>query len=145
MSKKYMPKDVFEVGVSSIAKLHLTSGGKSLEELADLIWENYSRDLLDDGVTNDMISAASQAITWLEENNAPSINELFHHFQYFCINYDDEGNPKTKKIFNGILFDKSVKDSRRVEKYLRKIQVYYIGAKAGVMPLAPSGWSLGNR
>ena len=144
MRKKYMPNDVFEVGVSTIAKLHFASG-KSIEELASILWGNYSKSIIDDGVVDDMISAATQAISWLEQNSAPSIDELFHHFQYFCVSYDDEGNPKKKKVLNGLLFAKSVQDTRRVEKFLRKLEVYYIGAKSGIMPLAPSGWSLGNR
>lgn len=144
MAKKYMPKDVFEVGVSTIAKAYLTTG-RGLEELANMMWDGYSSSIIDDGVVEDLVKAASKVITWLEDQNAPSIPGLFHHFQYFCINFDDEGKPKKKKLFNGLWFQKVVPQPNRVEDFTRKLQVYYIGARAGVMPLAPEGWSLSNR
>jgi len=136
MSKKYMPKDVFEGAVCVIAKHHVISK-KNIEEFAIEIWDGYSQSIINDGVVNDMTSAASSAIFWLNENNSPDIGEFFHHFQYFCMNFDDNGNPKKKKIFNGLWFSKSIQDNERVENYMKKLRSYYIGAKSGIMPLSP--------
>ena len=141
MKKIYMPKDVFEVGVSSIAKVHLVTE-KSIEEVANVVWNNYSEQIIDDGVVEDMVTASKRAIDLLQEWGAPSIPELFTHFQHFCIHCDDAGEPKKKKIFNGLRFQKSIKDEERIKRYLKKLEVYYIGAKSGLMPLAPDGWSL---
>lgn len=144
MAKKYMPKDLFEVASSMIAKLHLTTGD-DIQSLANEIWSGYSNGIIDDGVLKDLVLASSSAIEWLEKENFENIPAFFHHFTYFSINFNDDGSKKRKKFFNGLLFSKSAQDTQRVQKYLKKIKIYYIGILSGVMPMAPEGWSLSNR
>lgn len=143
MKKRYMPKDVFEVGVSTVAKIHLHTG-KDIEELAKTVWHGYEGDIIDDGVLKDIERASTDALAWLRQQDAPDIAEFFHHFSYFCMNYDDSGNPKKKKLFSGLWFQKTEPDTSRVERYLNKLKSYYVGVSAGIMPVAPRGWSLSN-
>lgn len=62
MAKKYMPKDVFEVGVCSIAKVHLGTN-KTLEEVANAVWRHYSDSIIDDGVVTDMVRAVRESVS----------------------------------------------------------------------------------
>lgn len=143
MAKKYMPKDVFEVASSMIARFHLITG-EEIQPIANQIWSGYSNDIIDDGVLNDLIIASSSAIDWLRKEKFENIPAFFHHLTYFSINFNDDGSKKNKKLLNGLWFSKSQQDNQRVQKYLQKIKIYYIGIKVGVMPLAPDGWSLSN-
>jgi hypothetical protein len=144
MAKKNMSKDVFEACVSSIAIHHLTTG-KTIDELASIVWEGYAQDVADDNVALDLSAATKQSLSFLNETNSTEIAEFFNHFQFFCLNYDDLGKQKKKKIFNGLWFEKPEQTPHRVNDYLRKIKSYWVGAKSGLMPLAPSGWSMSNR
>ncbi len=140
----YMPQDVFEVGAASIAKMHLDLG-HPVDELAADIWKDCATANIDDGVENDLKNAATEAIQMLETLEAPSPAEFLHHFQYFTIHYDEEGKPRKKKIFGGTWFNKAAQNKNRRQDFIKRLKLYYIGAIAGSMPLAPDGWSLGGR
>lgn len=140
MAKKYMPRDVFEVGVATVARMHLLSG-KPPEDIAIMAWQSYAASLIDDGVVPDLVRAAADGIAWLQKNNAPALPEFFHHLQWYLLHHDDQGRPKRRKLFNGLLFQRSVKDPDRVANFHKKLVAYYVGLTTGLMPPAPQGWS----
>ena len=140
----YMPQRVFEVGAASIAKMHLDLG-RPVDALAAEIWENYATAYINDGVENDLKNAATEAIQMLETLEAPSPAEFLNHFQYFTIHYDEEGKPRKKKMFGGTWFNKAAQNKNRRQDFIKRLSSYYIGAIAGLMPLAPDGWSIGSR
>lgn len=147
MTKKYMSSWVFETGVTTIAKLHLTTN-KPVEELARILWnEGYQRTIKDDGVVPDMTSAVSQALEWLRKMQAKDLPDFLHHLQWYCACFDDDGKYKRKKLLDGLWFQKSIQDPQRVEHFMEKLTRYYIGLVAGLrnFPPAPDGWSLHNR
>ena len=135
----YMPQRVFEVGAASIAKVHLLKG-ISIAESAAALWAQYSTSYIDDGVEEDLKSAAVEAIKTLEEMEEPSPIKLLHHFQYFTINYDEEGKPRKKKLFGGTLFSRDPQNKNRKQDFLQRLAAYYAGVRASIMPLAPEGW-----
>jgi hypothetical protein len=144
MAKKYMPKDVFEVASSMLAQCHIETG-EEIQPIAEQIWSGYSNSIIDDGIVNDLISAATTAIQFLEKENFENKPGYFHHFTYYCMNFNDDWNMKKRKLLNGLWFAKSQQDRNRVENYLKKVKIYYIGIKSGIIPTAPDGWSLSNR
>lgn len=144
MAKKHMPQDVFEVGVVTVARMHLLSG-KPPEEIAMLAWQNYSASLIDDGVVPDLVRAVTESIAWLNQNDAPALQEFFHHLQWYLLHHDDQGKRKRRKLFDGLLFQRSIKDKDRVAKFHDKLVAYYVGLTTGVMPPAPRGWSFTSK
>lgn len=144
MKKKYMPRDVFEVGAATTAKLHLSTN-IPLEDLANRIWSGYSGSIIDDDVVSDWVEAASEGIASMRKNNAEALREFFHHLQWYCMCHDDKGRPKRRRLFDGLRFQKSIQDPERVENFVMKLTVYYAGLVSGLFPPAPDGWSLSNR
>lgn len=144
MGKKYMPRDVFEVGVATVARMHLLSG-KPLEDIATMAWQGYASSIIDDGVVSDLVRAANDGIAWLQKNDAPALQEFFHHLQWYLLHHDDQGRPKRRKWLNGLMFSRSVKDVDRVGNFQKKLVAYYVGLTAGAMPPAPQGWSFSGK
>ena len=143
MAKKYMTQRVFNMGAASIAKIHLLTG-KSIEELAAMVFSSYRESYVDDGTEGDWVISARVALKLLEDQEAPSPDELLNHFQYFVENYEPDGLPRKKGLFGGTLFNKAEQNLKRKEDFLKLLESYYIGARAGIVPLAPAGWP-GNR
>ena len=143
MAKRYMPQRVFSVGAASIAKMHLLTG-KSIEEVAAMVFASYKDSYIDDGTEGDWVASAREALKFLEENEVPTPAELLNHFQYFVENYEPDGSPRKKRIFGGTMFNKAEQNIQRKENFLKLLESYYIGARSGIVPLAPAGWP-GNR
>jgi hypothetical protein len=57
----YMPQDLFEFGAVTIAKIHV-SGGRSIEDLAMKLSEDYKYDYLEDGLLGDWVEAARSVV-----------------------------------------------------------------------------------
>lgn len=136
MAKQYMPQRVFSYGAASIAKLHLLTG-KSIEALATMAFASYRQSYIDDGTEKDWVVSARQALKFLEENEAPAPDKLLDHFRYFVEHYEPDSSPRKKRIFGGTMFDKAKQNIRRKEDFLKSLESYYIGARAGIVPLGP--------
>lgn len=134
-----MPQDVFEYGVCTISKAVL-SKKFSLNEVVEIIWQGYEKDIIDDGIKDDFELASLEAIEWLEENEAPAIKEFFHHFQWYCLHFDEEGKEREKKLLNGLFFTKSKQNLNRVADFLKRMKLYYFLAASGLAKLAPDEW-----
>jgi hypothetical protein len=141
MAKKYMPKDLFQVGSASVALFHLVSGHPT-DEIASLVWQGYASSIIDDGVAPDLSRAANGGITWLQNIDAPVLPIFFTNLQWYLIHHDDQGKRKKSKLFDGLLFARSIEDPDRVEKFQKTLMAYYFGLITGAMPAAPPGWSI---
>jgi hypothetical protein len=143
MIKKYMPQRVFNFGAASIVKAHLLTG-REIEEIATKIFASYRNSYIDDGTEKDWILAAHEALIFIENNEVPAPTELLNHFQYFVDNYESDGRPRKKRIFGGTIFNKAKQNLQRKEDFIKLLESYYVGARAGIVPIAPAGWP-GNR
>jgi hypothetical protein len=117
MAKRYMPQRVFNYGAASIAKMHLLTG-KSVEEIATIVFSSYKHSYIDDGTERDWIISTRQSLTFLKERKAPAPTELLNHFQYFVDNYEPDGLPRRKRLFGGTIFNKAEQNPRRKEDFL---------------------------
>lgn len=143
MRKKYMPRDVFEVGAATVARMHLLSG-KPPEDIAMMAWQNYASSIIDDNVVQDLVRAAEEGVAWLQKINAPALPEFFDHLRWYLLHHDDQGNPRRRKWLNGLMFSRSRKDVDRVDNFHKKLVAYYVGLTTGQMPPAPQGWSFSD-
>ena len=131
MAKQYVSQRLFNCGSASIAKLHLSTG-KSLEELAAMLFDSYRKSCIDDGLEEDWVASAREALKFLEENDAPAPGHLLDHFQYFVEHYEPDGSPRKKNIFGRIKPSKAKAGIHRKENFLKSLKSYYTGALAGV-------------
>ena len=143
LRKKYMPQAVFDAGASFIAWAHLVTG-EPIEVHAAKLFVGYRNAYINDGAEHDWILAARQALTTLEELQAPAPEALLNHFRYFVQNFDASGRPRKKRLFGGTLFDQAPQNPHRKEDFLRLLKQYYVGARVGMVPLAPPGWGSGE-
>jgi len=139
VSKKHLPKPVFEVASVSVARMHLASA-KPLRELAESIWAEYQTQCHDPRAVDDLTSSAASLVSWLTEKQLPSPQHLLRHLQHFCQMFEDDGRPKKRRLFNGLRFQPDSYDPQRVAVFVRKAQVYCASAQSGLVPLAPEGY-----
>jgi hypothetical protein len=139
MSAKPLPKAVFEVGAISIVRINLATG-KPFHEAAQAIWAGYARQVEDPSAVDDWMNAAEQLVAWLEKISPPAPAELMRHLQHFCQMFEDDGRPRKKRLFNGLMFSKNDYDTARVAKLIKKAQVYCTLAQGGFVPLAPESY-----
>jgi hypothetical protein len=137
--KKHLPKAVFEVGATAIARIHVATG-RPLSSIAKSIWAEYERQCEDASAEKELAAAAEAVLLWIQERNLPSREHLLRHLQYFCQAFDDDGRPKKKKLLGGLWFQSDTYQPDRVQAYLRKAQVYCASAQSGLVPLAPEGY-----
>jgi hypothetical protein len=136
VSKKHLPKVIFEVGAVAVARIHLATD-KSIDRAVQSIWTEYERQCHDPEAIADLTSAATQILAWTQEKAFPALPQLLRHLQYFCQTFEDDGRPKKRKLLDGLWFQKDDYDPNRVQILVRKAQVYCVSAQAGLAPFAP--------
>ena len=65
MTNKRLPKAVFEVGATAIARMHI-SAGEPVASLAEAVWAEYASQCDDPTAVLDWISAANQCIAFIQ-------------------------------------------------------------------------------
>lgn len=144
MAKRYIPNDVFESGACLIADTCI-QGVVPAEEALALLWDGYKDSVIDDGVLRHWLSAGTRASSWLEYQNVENPEEFIRNFWWYVLNYDEEGNVRKKRLFNGLLFSRPEPDEFRDEHFLTRMKRYYMQYRDGEAKLAPSGWFPGGR
>jgi hypothetical protein len=139
VSKKHLPKAVFEVAAVAVARIHLATA-KPLAEVASSIWAQYERQCEDPSADSDMTAAADALLNWLREKEFAALPQLLRHFQYFCQAFEDNGRPKKRRLFDGLRFQKEDHNPQRVPTFVRKAQVYCVSAQSSLVPLAPDSY-----
>lgn len=145
---KTLPDDVFQVGAITLAKLHLRAG-KSIEQMAETLWRDYSSSYDDPEALRDWIKAANVIVEYLRnEIQHPHAAAVAHHAQYYCMHFDDEGQ-KRKRGLGGLfraLSSPSIPRnpvSDRTAVLLTKFKRYQSALDAGLnVPEAPDGWGM---
>ena len=138
MSKKRLPKAVFEAGSVAVARIHLASS-KPLPLIATSIWSEYEAQCEDPTAAEEMTTAARSLLDGIEDKKMPEPQHLLRHLQYFCQAFEDDGRPR-RKFLNGLWFRKENYDPRRSEVFIRKAKVYCAALQSGLVPLAPTGY-----
>jgi hypothetical protein len=137
-----LPDDIFQVGALSLAKFHLHDGS-SIQDFAIKIWDGYRKQVEDPKAIGDMVAAASEIVRYLKERNHEFPVAVVRCAQYFCMNFDDEGNKRKKGLLGGLWFSSTPTSVDRVAKLIRKFKIYQVAADSGLdIPMPPDEWRL---
>ena len=135
MKKKYIDQMMFDYLAATVAKLSLMYP-RSDEQITEELWSGYQDMIVDDNVRADVLRAARIAKEYLQKCEDPTPSQFFHDLQHHIKHYDDKGSPRRFRFLGGLFFMKSVQNPRRVDDFLKTLQVYYAGRTLGVMPRA---------
>lgn len=143
---RYMPQELFEMCAVSVARWHLESNKeRSIEELSKLISSQYEGDYANDGFEKQIADAAQDIIRTLDSQfSTEEMPAALRQMQYCIKNFHPNGKRKRKRFFDGTWFraDKKSGATDRVERCVKDIFIYHVGAMTGIIPLAPNDWTL---
>ena len=140
----YMPQRIFELAATSVVKAHIENG-RPVTELAERIWEGYSRAYADDHVAISLVFAANAALDTLKRLNANDCAALINDFQYYAANFEIEGAKRTKWKLRKAFLDRTEQNLLRKQIFLQRLRDYRTQSKDGKAPKAPAGWTLAKQ
>lgn len=138
--KKFVPQSLFDLGAASIAKVHLLND-VPIAEHAEFVYEQWYRDAyLDDGVQEDWIWAAGEALRIVDVLPASLRESALHHFEYFSDKYHPDGRRRAWRLLDGTRYNQAPHNPRRREDFSRNLLAFLAMYVQGRAPAPPAGW-----
>ena len=136
---------MFNICAVTAAKISHSSD-QSIEEASQGLADNYARSYSDIALGRDIAMAARQAIDFIQSvlpNSSISANMT--QLQYSIVNFEPDGTKRKKKLLGGTWFNKEKSQlPDKVDRCRLELTTYHNLIVAGVLPLAPQGWSIGS-
>lgn len=105
--RRFMPQSLFDFGAASFAKVHLRDG-VSIAEHAEFVYQQWYRDAyLDDGVQEDWIWAAEEALRIIDVLPVYLRESALHHFEYFSDKYHPDGRRRAWRLLDGAKYNQA--------------------------------------
>lgn len=146
MRTRYMPEDVFNLGVAAIVWIHL-SNGDALSKLAATIAAPYRADFIDDGFEADLVRTGEALRERLRkaEPRFPGDSPEFqsYHMMFFFAKYNLDGSKKRWRLFGGSFFMASREPIKeRQAQFFAAYARFVLLTMLGKVPPPPRGWRL---